>query len=149
MTTYQSVTAFLDSALRDKAQQLIKLERDVRTFLPPNLSNAIYAGDLHGQGSHIELVLLVEHSAVATRIRQSLPSLLVYLQRKGWKLSNLRIKIQPATIVVHRVIPSAPKQAILSESGIRNLTRLHTQLPPSPARIALQALLAKYTKTFA
>lgn len=145
MTPSQPAIAYLDSALHDKSQQLIRLEHVIRTFLPANLTNEIYIGNLHGQGSHSELVLLVQHSAIATRIRQSLPSLLIYLQSKGWGLANVRIKIHPNPIVVHQQKPSTPpKQAVIGTTGMHSLLQLHAQLPPSPVREALAVLLSKY-----
>jgi hypothetical protein len=145
MTPSQPAISYLDSALHDKSQQLIKLEHAIRTFLPSNLTNEIYIGNLDRQGTHSELILLVQHSAIATRIRQRLPSLLVYLQSKGWGLANIRIKIHPAPIVVHQHKPStAPKQAVIGKTAIHSLLQLHAQLSPSPAREALAALLSKY-----
>jgi hypothetical protein len=144
MTFSQPAMAYLDSALHDKSQQLIRLEHAIRAFLPSNLTNEIYIGNLHGQGSHSELVLLVQHSAIATRIRQSLPSLLTYLQSKGWGLANVRIKIHPGPIVVHQPKPpTTPKHAVIGNTGIHSLLKLHAQLSPSPAREALAVLLGR------
>ena len=144
MKTSQPAIAYLDSTLHDKSQLLIRLEHAVRTFLPSNLRNEIYIGNLHGQGSHSELVLLVQHSAIATRIRQSLPSLLTYLQSQGWGLASVRIKIHPGPIVVHQQQPpTTPKQAIIGKTGIHSLLKLHAQLSPSPVREALAVLLSR------
>ncbi|MCC7005982.1 MAG: DUF721 domain-containing protein [Ottowia sp.] len=141
----KSVGNFLEGPLFDEVRRLAQLEQDVRAYLPPAIRGQISTGGLRGQAPHAELVLIVTSSSVATRVRQNLPSLLRYLQSKGWNLSGLRIRMQPDLIVDHdknRLIPR--KQAMLSVAGLDSLKDLQSSLTDSPLRNALSALLARY-----
>lgn len=144
------VTHLLEGALFDTARQLIKLEQEVRAFFPLALRNQIYAGGLHESGTSVELVLVVAHSAAAARIKQSLPSLLTHLHNKAWRVSSLRIKIQPQSAIVHKSTHLVPnKRAVLSGQGIDSLRHLsqalNTSSSDSPLQTALQALLAHHS----
>lgn len=138
------VRNLLASTLFSTAQRLIEIEQEIRSYLPNSLRHEVYIGGLHGQEPNAELVILITHGAAATRIRQTLPSLLLHLQSKGYGVANLRIKVQPHAIVVHEQNTTPEKHAVLGNIGIRCLQTLHTELSASPLRDALQQLISRH-----
>lgn len=138
------VRNLLTSTLFSTAQRLIEIEQEIRSYLPHSLRNEVYIGGLHGQEPNAELVIFITHGAAATRIRQTLPSLLLHLQNKGCGIANLRIKVQPRAIVVHEQNIVQKKHAVLGNMGMHCLKTLHTELSASPLREALQQFITRH-----
>ena len=59
------------------------------TLLPGNLRSAVKAGPIDGDS----WCLLVNGNAAAAKLRQLLPTLQAGLQRQGWRVSSIRLKI--------------------------------------------------------
>lgn len=126
------------------AQRLASLERVVRRKLGEALGRSVSAGGLRGAEPEAELTLLAANSAVAARLRQSLPSLLETLQRQGWGLASIKIKIQPNGQSGDVAAAPREKQAKLGENGLGSFAGLSQTLPDSPLRDAVAALVARH-----
>ncbi len=61
----------------------------IESLLPGNLRSAVKAGPLEGDS----WCLLVSGNAAAAKLRQLLPLLQAGLQRQGWKVNRIRLKI--------------------------------------------------------
>ncbi len=138
------VRNLLTSTLVNTAQRLIEIQQEILNYLPSSLRQEVYIGGLHGQEPNAELVILIANGAAATRIRQTLPSLLSHLQSKGCGVANLRIKVQPHAIVVHEQNITPEKNAVLGNIGRHCLKTLHTNLNASPLRDALQRFITRH-----
>lgn len=84
------------------------------------------------------LTLYADNGAIASKIKQQLPSLLEKLQKRGSKITGIRIDVQVK-------IPSpdpgyAPKPRI-SGQGLASLTKLGLGLPDSSLKEALTNLI--------
>ncbi len=78
------IASLLPTALR-----MGNLQKDVKVTLPP-----MYAGcDVLSLQEGV-LTLAVPSSAVAAKLKQQLPKLQAGLQKKGWQVESVRIKIQ-------------------------------------------------------
>jgi len=120
-----------------RAEQLGRLERDVRSLLPAPLAGAVrLAPPLDGA-----LVFLVANNAVAARLRQQTPSLMEGLATHGWLIRNIRIRVS----LTAPEPPKPPKEARLSRQGLVSLRDLRDQLSPSPLRDALARLVARHS----
>jgi hypothetical protein len=61
----------------------------IESLLPGNLRSAVKAGPIDGDS----WCLLVNGNAAAAKLRQLLPLLQAGLQRQGWRVTNIRLKI--------------------------------------------------------
>ncbi|MDB5881049.1 MAG: hypothetical protein JWP43_927, partial [Ramlibacter sp.] len=64
----------------------------VEALIPPALRGAVKPGPIDGTG----WCLLVESSAAAAKLRQVVPALLARLGERGWEVTAIRLKVQPA-----------------------------------------------------
>src|SRR5919201_3081356 len=117
-----------------KARELRALGRLVRAFLPPDLTARV-ANFRDG-----ELVLSAESSAIAAKLRLLAPTLSSYLSKSSGQVSAVSIRVQPSTSQISDVAPL--ENAHLSTPALEALKRLHKRLSDSPAKQAVQALLA-------
>jgi hypothetical protein len=77
------------ASLMPTALRIGNLQRDVKVTLPP-----MYAGcDVLSLQESV-LTLAAPSSAVAAKLKQQLPKLQAGLQKKGWQVESVRIKIQ-------------------------------------------------------
>lgn len=77
--------ARLAELVRDSNDRLKAIE----PLLPGNLRSAVKAGPIDGES----WCLLVNGNAAAAKLRQLLPVLQAGLQRQGWRVSSIRLKI--------------------------------------------------------
>ncbi|MCX7255433.1 MAG: hypothetical protein NTZ64_01535 [Polaromonas sp.] len=77
--------ARLTELVRDSNDRLKAIE----PLLPGNLRSAVKAGPIDGDS----WCLLVNGNAAAAKLRQLLPTLQAGLQRQGWRVSSIRLKI--------------------------------------------------------
>lgn len=95
--THRSVTLQQASLDSPTLARLTELTRDsvarlkaIEPLIPLALRAAIKAGPIDGP----VWCLIVENNAVASKVRQLLPSLLSCLQARGWEIISIRLKIQ-------------------------------------------------------
>ncbi|HEX8786930.1 MAG TPA: DciA family protein, partial [Telluria sp.] len=77
------------ASLMPTALRIGNLQKDVKVILPP-----MYAGCEVLSLQEGSLTLAVPSSAVAAKLKQQLPKLQAGLQKKGWQVEAVRIKIQ-------------------------------------------------------
>ncbi len=71
------------------AEQSQQMYRCVQGLIPPTLHPHIKPGPLDQQ----DWCLMVTHSAAAAKLRQLAPLLRTRLQREGWAVATVRVKI--------------------------------------------------------
>jgi hypothetical protein len=86
-----------------------------------------------------QLLLAVPNAAIAARLKQRLPRLQEELQRQGWQVHAIRLKIQMAP-TMEREAPE--KTAHLSGNAVSALAELQETLEDTPRNAALRAALA-------
>ena len=77
------------ASLMPTALRIGNLQKDVKVILPP-----MYAGCEVLSLQEGALTLSAPSSAVAAKLKQQLPKLQAGLQKKGWQVESVRIKIQ-------------------------------------------------------
>lgn len=77
------------ASLMPTALRIGNLQKDVKVILPP-----MYAGCEVLSLQEGSLTLAVPSSAVAAKLKQQLPKLQAGLQKKGWQVEAVRLKIQ-------------------------------------------------------
>lgn len=77
--------AQLSAVARDTQQRL----RAIAPLLPASLRSAVQSGGVDGDS----WCLLVPNSAVAAKLRQTLPALCAHLRSKGWDVQTIQVKV--------------------------------------------------------
>ncbi len=101
-----------------------------------------------GQISAGILVILVENGAIASKLKQIAPSLLLKLQQHGWKVTSFQILVQAKHMAGDpkqlATCGSKNKNIKLSQTGQNCLTQLAASLPNSELRDAIQSFAKKH-----
>ena len=131
-----------DDALRPivaKARQIDALAKLCADFLPPALVRQVRTANLRDG----ELVLLASNPPAAAKLKMIAESLRKFLLQQGSKVSLVSVRVQPSS--AHPEATAQPKAAVLSATGISELSELYGRLSPeSPARRALGRLLSHH-----
>ncbi|WP_321805103.1 DUF721 domain-containing protein [Burkholderia sp. BCC1993] len=124
------------AALRAGVEQVASLQRDLAALLPDYLASHVEPGSIK-DGT---LTLFAAHNALAARLRQVEPRLLADLQKRGWPVSALRVRVRP------KDAPEPPhvKQARMTTVGAAALRELADHLEPSPLQAALARMAARH-----
>ena len=125
------------AALLPTALRVGNLQRDVKVILPP-----MYAGCDVLSFQDATLTLAVPSSAVAAKLKQQLPKLQAGLQKKGWQVDNVRIKIQMRPNVPVREEPK-PSTLTLPSTAVEAFEELGDSLPETPQNAALIAAIKR------
>ncbi|MBW8901590.1 MAG: DUF721 domain-containing protein [Massilia sp.] len=125
------------ASLLPTALRVGNLQRDVKVILPP-----MYAGCDVLSFQDATLTLAVPSSAVAAKLKQQLPKLQAGLQKKGWQVDNVRIKIQmrPNVPVREELKPST---LTLPSTAVEAFEELGDSLPETPQNAALIAAIKR------
>lgn len=143
LSTYrpQPVSEVLDrtdafAALRAGVEQVASLQRDLTALLPDYLASHVEPGSIK-DGT---LTLFAAHNALAARLRQVERRLLADLQKRGWPVDALRVRVRP------KDAPEPPhvKQARMTSVGVAALRELADHLEPSPLQAALARMAARH-----
>jgi len=125
------------AALLPAAMRAGNLQKDVRLILPPMYAHCEVLSLQEGI-----LSLAVPSSAVAAKLKQQVPKLQASLQKKGWNVEGVRIKIQ-----VGRALP-APEAArrsslVLPPTAVDAFEELGNTLPESKQNAPLIAAIKR------
>jgi hypothetical protein len=103
---------------------------------PPQLANHCALGGL----SKGKLTIFARNGAIAAKLRQTVPSLLLKFQAKGYEVTAIRITVQANSSGAYG--PPAVRPQI-GQIGAESLDRLIMELPESPLKTAVASLLKK------
>ncbi len=78
--------AHLSAMARDTQMRL----RAIAPLLPASLRQVVESGGVDGSS----WCLLVPNSAVAAKLRQTLPALCAHLRTKGWDVQTIQVKVK-------------------------------------------------------
>jgi len=125
------------ASLMPTALRVGNLQRDVKVILPP-----MYAGCDVLSFQDAVLTLAVPSSAVAAKLKQQLPKLQAGLQKKGWQVENVRIKIQMRPNVPVREEPKT-SSLTLPPTAVDAFEQLGDTLPETQQNAALIAAIRR------
>ena len=116
------------------AQRLNAISRIWETVAPIGLARSCRVGRLDDG----VLTLLADNGAIASKIKQQLPSLLEKFQKRGSEITGIQVDVQVKIPSPERKI--APKQGI-SQQSLASLEKLDADLEDSPLKEALTNLI--------
>ena len=119
------------------AQRLNSISRIWETVAPIGLALFCRVGRLDDG----VLTLFADNGAIASKIKQQLPSLLEKLQQRGSEITGIRIEVQVK--IPSPVAPPLSKPTI-SQQSLGSLQRLDAELEESPLKEALTNLIKRH-----
>ena len=117
-----------------KAQALSALQRHFISVAPPQLAQSSQVQVLGLQLGTLSIA--VANAAVAAKLRQLAPELVVLMQNRGCEVSGIRVKVQ---VSFDRLQPK-PAPHKLSKTAQNALNELSQSLNDSPLKLALEKL---------
>ena len=125
-------------ALARKARRLKDLQQLLFEASPPSLAAASGVADLKSG----TLVVVADNAAVAAKLRQLAPRLLLHVREQANEVTGIRVEVQ----VKPREINSedATAKRLLPADAIQEFSGLSESLPPSPLRSALTRLVTRH-----
>ena len=102
---------------------------------PPRLARYCALGGL----SNGKLTIFANNGAIAARLRQTAPSLLLKFQANGYEVTAIRIAVQANSPGNGNNVPIAKRS--VNRAGRESLRRLASELPPSPLKTSVESLL--------
>jgi len=119
-------------ALNRELRQLAALQSVLTEVLPGDLAAATQVALVKAG----ELILSADNGAVAAKLRQIAPRILVFLRQRGFEITGIRLQVQ----VRVRDNPLPQKQISLSSNARSAIDLLSERLDASPLRTALKRL---------
>lgn len=119
-------------ALTSGLKRIATLQAMLADALPGNLaaSTSLAVSEAN------ELVLYAENGAVAAKLKQLAPRILVFLRQRGVEVTGIRVQVQ----LSFRHKPLRRKRISLSATGGEAVRELAKRLEKSPLRLALERL---------
>ncbi len=122
-----------------QANQLTLMQQTFVEIAPPQLTGHCTLGWL-SEGS---LTLYASNGAIAAKLKQISPSLLLKFQKKGHEVTAIRVAVQ-AHHHTTGVDSGADKNRGMGSVGAESLSQLAAGLPESPLKTAVESLLKKH-----
>lgn len=118
--------------LTRQVKRLSALQATLADCLPANLaaSTTLVVAETG------ELVLYADNGAVATKLKQLTPRILVFLRQRGVEVTGIRVQMQVS--IGHNPLPQ--KQIYLSAAGRKAVRELAERVESSPLKAALERL---------
>lgn len=124
-------------ALARQAQHLEALQHLLFEAIPPALARASRVTNLRSG----TLVISADNAAVAAKLRQLAPRLLLHIRKLAVEVTGIRVDVQVKT---HKIkAEDESTQRSLPPDAIQKFGRLSEALPPSPLKSALARLVAR------
>ena len=123
-----------------EAQRLTELELLIFEAAPGALSEATRVKQLRAG----TLVLLADNAAVAVKLRQLLPRLLVCVRKRDPEVSGIRVEVQPAR--GRQRAAEGSRKKLLTAGAIKSFENLAGRLRDSPLKTAVRRLVQHQKK---
>jgi hypothetical protein len=128
--------------LFSSTDKLIAMQQVFMKIAPPQLAQRSALGAFVGG----DLTIYARNGAIAAKLRQMLPSLLLKFRARGYEVTAIRIAVQAN---YHSTIEPdvTVKKRKMGRAGVESLANLVVALPPSPLRTAVARLLKRQAKS--
>jgi len=122
--------------------RLTKMQQAFMEIIPPQLAEPCSVGRF----SDGKLTIIVGNGAVAAKLKQVLPSLLLKFQKRGYvEVTAIQITVQ-ANYYTYSADDSSRERPEMGQAGTESLRKFATSLPVSPLKIAVKSMLKKRAK---
>ena len=124
--------------------ELTVMQQVFMEIAPPQLAQSCALGGFF-EGN---LTICTHNGAIAAKLRQTLPSLLLKFQAKGYEVTAIRVAVQANYLANkgnHESANSSAEKRRIDQAGMESLNDLAAKLPQSPLKTAIESLLEKQT----
>ena len=128
--------------LFDYMDKLTAMQQAFMEIAPPQLAQRCTVGGFF-EGN---LTLCAYNGAIAAKLRQILPSLLLKFRARGYEITAIRVTVQAnyRSITRHELSANGPAgRRKIGQAGMKSLSGLAAGLPQSPLKTAVESLLKK------
>ena len=119
-------------ALNREIRQLLALQSVLAEVLPGNLATSVRVATVKAG----ELILFADNGAVAAKLKQIAPRILIVIRQRGYQITGIHLKVQ----VRVRDNPLPQKHISLSSGARTAIDLLSERLNTSPLKSALRRL---------
>ncbi len=127
------------AGLLPAAQRILKLRRDLLALMPVTLRE-----NCEVSGFDDEIVTVkVSSAGAAAKLRQTLPRLRDGLLERGWKVSAIRMRVQPKGSSAVSTTWRAPSETAIPRVAVDAFAALNRKLDESPLKSAVERLIAR------
>jgi hypothetical protein len=123
-------------------EKLTAMQQVFMKIAPPQLAQHCALGALV-EG---DLTIYARSGAIAAKLRQMLPSLLLKFRARGYEVTAIRIAVQANYNSITNT-EKVVKRLEIGQAGLESLTDLVSALPASPLRTAVAHLLKRQAKS--
>ncbi|MFN7087696.1 MAG: DciA family protein [Burkholderiales bacterium] len=127
-------------ALYRHAQRLLELQQVFSDSAPAALARASRVKSCRGGTLHI----LADNAAVAAKLRQLTPRLLLLVQKREPQITGIQVAVQVAKAAA--TTRKTPANPALSLDSIEKFRLLSEQTPDSPLKSALTNLVRRHSR---
>lgn len=125
-------------ALARKARRLKDLQQLLFEASPPALAAASGVADLKSG----TLIVVADNAAVAAKLRQLAPRLLLHVREQANEVTGIRVEVQ---VKPHKIkAEDDVTKRLLPADAIQEFSSLSEGLPPSPLKSALTRLVTRH-----
>ncbi|OGA20611.1 MAG: hypothetical protein A3I02_13680 [Betaproteobacteria bacterium RIFCSPLOWO2_02_FULL_67_26] len=124
-------------ALARKARRLRDLQQLLFEASPPSLAAASGVADLKSG----TLIVVADNAAVAAKLRQLAPRLLLHVREQANEVTGIRVEVQVKPHKIKAEDKFTPRP--LPPDAIQDFARLSDALPDSPLKSALHRLVVR------
>ena len=125
-------------ALSRQAQRLAELQQVLFEAVPPLLASATRVKSCRAG----TLVLLADNAAVAAKLRQFAPRLLIHLRKRATEVTGVRVEVQLAA--QQTGLPIRSRKRSIAVDAIDDFRALANSLKDSPLKSALNRLVQRH-----
>lgn len=126
-----------------QAKQLTLMQQTLVEIAPPQLATHCTVGWL----SEGNLTLYASSGAIAAKLKQISPSLILKFQEKGYEVTAIRVAVQANYHITNMDNRTNKNQRVgplgMGSAGVESLSQLAAGLPTSPLKTAVESLLKK------
>jgi hypothetical protein len=123
-------------------EKLTAMQQVFMKIAPPQLAQHCALGALV-EG---DLTIYARSGAIAAKLRQMLPSLLLKFRARGYEVTAIRIAVQANYNSITNT-EKVVKRLEIGQAGLESLSDLVSALPASPLRTAVAHLLKRQAKS--
>jgi hypothetical protein len=128
-------------ALSEKARRVLQLQQVFFASAPPSLAQASRVGNYRAG----TLFLLADNAAVAAKLRQLAPRLLLNIRKQEPQVTGIQVAVQ---VTKSRAGPGTrPAKGRLSTDSIGHFSKLSERMPDSPLKTALTNLVRRRSRS--
>ncbi len=127
------------AGLLPAAQRILELRQDLLALIPASLRETC---EVSGFDDEV-VAVRVSSAGAAAKLRQTLPRVRDGLLDRGWKVSAIRIRVQPTRSPIVSTTWMAPSQAAIPVGGVAAFADLGRGLEASPLKTAVERLVRR------